>query len=161
MWDNDITADTRPYIMELQGYLRAIQRERYGTTIVPMDGFYGMDTAAGVRQFQQAEGIADTGVTDRTTWDAVYVVYQEMEQQQAPPTPIQGLRQPILQPGDDGDDVLFLNAMLGLSGTVYTTDTEEAVRTIQQVSFLPITGHTDTATWNAVVALYNRGGERE
>ena len=161
LWDNDITTDTRPYVMELQGYLRAIQRERYGTTTVPMDGFYGTDTAAGVRQFQQAEGMAITGITDRATWDAVYVVYREIGRQQAPPLPIRGLRHPLLQPGDRGNDVLFLNVMLGLTETVYTTDTEEAVRSIQRVSFLPVTGNTDKETWDAIAALFNRGGGRE
>ncbi len=158
LWDNDITTDTRPYVMELQSYLRAIQRDRYGTTTVPMDGFFGADTAAGVRQFQQAEGLPVTGTTDRVTWDAIYVVYRETDRRQTPPLTIRGLRQTLLQPGDDGDAVVFLNVMLGIPDTVYTVNTEEAVREIQTVSFLPITGNTDKDTWDAVVTLYNQGG---
>ncbi len=160
LWDNDITADTRPYIMELQSYLRAIQRARYGATTVPMDGFYGDDTAAGVRQFQEAEGLPITGTTDRDTWEALYVVYQDTDRQQAPPLTIRGLRQPLLQPGDSGDAVVFLNIMLGTPSSTYTTDTEEAVRAIQAISFLPVTGNTDKDTWDAVTALYNRGDNR-
>jgi len=158
LWDNDITTDTRPYVMELQGYLRAIQRTRHGTTTVPMDGFFGTDTAAGVRQFQQEEGLPSTGIADRETWDAVYAAYRETERQQAPPLTIRGLRQALLQPGDTSDAVVFLNVMLNITGSVDTTDTEEAVRSIQRVSFLPVTGNTDKETWNAVTALYNRGG---
>lgn len=51
--DNDITVDSRPYIIELQGYLRTIQRSRQGSTTVPQDGYYGPATTEGVRQFQQ------------------------------------------------------------------------------------------------------------
>ena len=161
LWDNDITTDSRPYVMELQSYLRTIQRERYGTTTIPMDGFYGTDTAAGVLQFQQAEGLPVTGTADRVTWDALYVVYQETVRRQAPPLAICGLRQTLLQPGDGGDAVVFLNVMLGLPDTVYTVSTEEAIREIQAVSFLPVTGNTDKETWDAVVSLYNQGGRGE
>lgn len=158
LWDNDISVDSRPYVMELQSYLRAIQRARYGTTSVPMDGFFGADTINGVRQFQEAEGLLPTGTADRRTWEAIYVVYQEVEQQQSPPLTIRGLRAPLLQPGDEGDAVIFLNTMLGTSGETYTIETEAAVRRIQEVSFLPITGNTDKNTWDAVTALYNQRG---
>ena len=159
--DNDITTDSRPYVMELQSYLRAIQRARYGTTTVPMDGFYGADTADGVRQFQQAEKLPITGAVNRETWEAIYAVYLDTERRQTPPTLIRGLRRPLLQPGDRGDAVIFLNVMLGIVGNEYTVETEEIIRTIQRISFLPVTGNTDKDTWDAVVALYNRGDPRE
>lgn len=158
LWDNDITTDTRPYVMELQGYLRTIQRARYGTTTVPMDGFYSADTAAGVRQFQQSEGLPVTGTVDAVTWDALYIAYREADQQTTPPIAIRGLRQPLLQPGDRGDAVVFLNVMLGLAETTYTTATEQAVRRVQSASLLPVTGNTDKDTWDAVTNLYNQGG---
>lgn len=158
LWDNDITTDTRPYVMELQSYLRAIQRARYGTTTVPMDGFYGTDTAAGVRQFQQEAGLPVTGNADRATWEAIYLMFSDTDYLQTPPLTIRGLRQSLLQPGDDGDAVIFLNVMLNTPGDTYTTATEEAVRAIQAISFLPVTGNTDKDTWDAVTALYNQGG---
>ena len=158
LWDNDITVDTRPYIMEIQSYLRTIQQARYGSTTVPMDGFFGEDTTNGVRQFQEVEGLPSTGIVNRETWDAIYIVHRDIQQQQAPPKTIQGLRQPLLQPGDEGDAVVFLNVMLNTPGTVYTTDTETAVREIQKISFLPITGITDKDTWDAITTLYNIRG---
>ena len=158
LWDNDITTDTRPYVMELQGYLRTIKRARYGTTTVPMDGFYSADTAAGVRQFQQSEGLPVTGTVDAVTWDALYIAYREADQQTAPPIAIRGLRQPLLQPGDRGDAVVFLIVMLGLADTTYTTATEQAVRRVQSASLLPVTGNTDKDTWDAVTNRYNQGG---
>lgn len=158
LWDNDITSDRRPYVMELQGYLRTIQRDRTGTTTVPVDGFYGTDTEAGVRQFQQENGLPNTGQVDRETWDALFFAHQEVVEQNRPPLLIRGLRQALLQPGDDGDAVVFLNVMLGVIGNTYTTATEQAIRNIQASAQLPMTGNTDKDTWDAVVRLYNQGG---
>lgn len=157
-WDNDITTDQRPYVMELQSYLRALERDKTGTTTVPQDGFFGADTTAGVRQFQESADLPVTGTVDRVTWEAILAAHEELRNNQAPPLLIRGLRQPLLQPGDQEDAVMFLNVMLGLSDSLYTTATEEAVRRIQQGAFLPITGNTDKDTWDAVVRLYNQGG---
>ena len=161
LWDNDITADNRPYVMELQSYLRTIQRDRYGTTTVPLDGFYGADTAAGVSQFQTSVGMPRTGEVDWQTWEALVIANQETQNRVAPPLYIRGLRVPLLQPGDGGDAVVFLNVMLNTPGGIYTTATEEAVRQIQQSALLPITGNTDKDTWDAVVRLYNQGDAGE
>ena len=157
-WENDITTDQRPYVLEIQSYLRAIQRERYGATTVPLDGFYGADTAAGVSQFQTSVGLPRTGIVDQPTWDALVAANREIQQSTAPPLRIRGLRTALLQPGDEGNAVVFLNVMLGTPGTVYTTATEQAIREIQKISLLPITGYTDKETWNAVVQIYNQGG---
>ncbi|MBE6806898.1 MAG: hypothetical protein E7527_02625 [Ruminococcaceae bacterium] len=157
-WENDVTADSRPYVMELQSYLRALEREKTGTTAVPQDGFYGTATTAGVLQFQQSTGLPATGTVDRVTWEALFAAYEALRRGQAPPLYIRGLRQPTLIPGDQGDAVLFLNIMLGLGDAAYTAATQEAVRAVQQSAFLPVTGNTDKATWDAVVRLYNQGG---
>lgn len=156
-WENDITTDRRPYVMELQSYLRALEREQTGTTTVPQDGFFGSDTTDGVRRFQQSAGLTVTGTVDLITWNTLVNAYGEQQRNNAPPLFISGLRRPLLQPGDDGDDVVFLNIMLGLTDRMYTTDTEEAVRLVQTAAFLPVNGHTDQSTWDAVVRLYNQG----
>ena len=161
LWDNDITTDSRPYVMELQSYLRTIQRDRYGATTVPLDGFYGADTAAAVSQFQTAQGLPRTGTVDFETWEALLLVNQETEARLALPLFIRGLRVPLLQPGDGGDGLIFLNVMLGTPGNVYTTATEEAIRQIQKTALLPVTGNTDKDTWDAVVRLYNQGDAGE
>lgn len=157
-WENDITIDRRPYVMELQSYLRALERDQTGTTAVPQDGFFGTDTTAGVQRFQKAAGLPVTGTVDRITWVTLFLAYQALLREQAPPLTIRGLRQPLLQPGDQGEAVQFLNIMLGIADAAYTTETEEAIRRAQQSAFLPITGNTDKDTWDAVVRLYNQGG---
>jgi len=125
---------------------------------VPQDGFFGADTTEGVRRFQRSAKLEITGIVDRLTWEALVLAYREQQSENTLPITIHGLRQPLLQPGDDGNAVIFLNVMLGLSDTVYSTATEEAIRRIQSDAFLPVTGNTDKATWNAVVRLYNQGG---
>ena len=83
--DNDITVDERPYVLELQTYLRAIQRDRTGTTTVPRDGYYGADTAAGVREFQAGAGLPQTGRADRETWEAIFTAYETVRRAAQPP----------------------------------------------------------------------------
>lgn len=165
--DNDITMDSRPYIIELQGYLRTIQRARQGNTTIPQDGYYGSATAEGVRQFQQEEGLPITGRVDAATWDALYRAYTAITVSAQPPTPIVGKGNQPLTEGDRGDPVLFLNAMIGQLARVYnnilytppdflyTASTTYAVRGIQEWANLPITGETDTATWDIITTLYN------
>ena len=165
--DNDITVDSRPYVIELQGYLRTIQRVRQGSTSVPQDGYYGPATAEGVRQFQQEDGLPPTGRVDASTWEALYRAYTAITAATQPPTTIVGKGSTPLVEGDRGDPVLFLNAMIGRLARVYsnilytppdslyTPATTYAVRGIQELAGLPVTGETDTATRNAITTLYN------
>ena len=166
-WDNDITTDNRPYIIELQGYLRTIQRNRQGSTTVPQDGYYGPATAEGVRDFQAEEGLPPTGRVDTATWDALYRANTAIVGQTTPPATIIGKGDTPLTEGTVGDPVLFLNAMIGRLSRVYnnvlytppdnqyTANTTFAVRGIQEWARLPVTGTVDTATWDVITTLYN------
>ena len=166
-WENDITTDSRPYIIELQGYLRIIQRYRTGSTTVPQDGYYGPATAAGVREFQTQEGLPPTGQVDAATWNEIIRAYTTITAAEKPPTPINGKGDSPLTEGDAGDPVLFLNAMIGRLSRVYnnvlytppdnryTASTAFAVRGIQEWANLPVTGDTDTVTWDVITTLYN------
>lgn len=165
--DNDISVDDRPYIIELQGYLRTVQRARQGSTTVPQDGYYGPATTAGVRWFQQEEGLPPTGQVDAATWDALYHAYIDILSATQPPVAIIGKGNTPLKENDQGDPILFLNAMIGRLARVYnnlpsapldnryTAATSNAVREIQKWAGLPVSGTTDTATWDAVATLYN------
>ena len=165
--DNDISVDTRPYIIELQGYLRTIQRARQGSTTVPQDGYYGPATTDGVRQFQREEGLPDTGRVDAATWEALYRTYVNITAAAQPPTAIVGKGSAPLTEGDRGDPIIFLHTMLRRLARVYnnlpsapigdnyTENTASAIRHIQEWAGLPTTGDTDTATWNVITTLYN------
>ena len=172
MTSNDITVDRAYYVRQLQTFLRAVQRARTGSTLVPVDGIFGSRTAAALREFQQEEGLPMTGVADRATWEALYGAYLAVLAENAAPTPIQGYQSPefALVIGDQGDGVAFLQIMLRrlsarypaipaeatVSG-VYSPTTARGIAALQRLSGLPPTGQTDKATWNAVTALYNVG----
>ena len=120
-----------------------------------------------MRQFQAEEGLPPTGRVDAATWNALYRVYTDITTAAQPPAPITGKGQAPLAEGDQGDPVLFLNTMIGRLARIYnnitstpadsryTPATAFAVRGIQEWAGLPITGSTDTATWNVITTLYN------
>lgn len=167
---NDITVDRAFYIRELQRFLRTIQRQRTGSTYVPVDGIFGSRTTAAVREFQQEAGLPVTGIADRITWEAIFAAYLTVVAENASPTPIQGYQNPAigLGIGDRGDGVAFLQIMLRRLGErypgipaeqiisgVYSPATAQAVAAIQRLSGLAETGITDKPTWDAVTGLYN------
>lgn len=104
---------------------------------------------------------------DAATWDALYHTYIAISAAARPPAAITGKGNTPLKEGDRGDPVLFLNAMIGrlaqvynnISDTppdnLYTPATAFAVRGIQEWAGLPVTGETDTATWDVIATLYN------
>lgn len=168
---NDITADNRSYVRELQDYLRVIERERTGGTNVPADGFYGSRTADAVRDFQRLDGLPVTGVTDRKTWDDIYTVYTEISALRADPTAILAYRagQPPLRVGVRGDSVWMLQVMLGrlcrhyamlppapVPDGAYSAATAAAVQALQKTLGLAETGITDKLTWDRITSLFNR-----
>lgn len=166
---NDITADRREYVRELQQNLRTIEQDRQGYATLTADGFYGEATVAAVRQFQQQEGLPDTGKTDRLTWDTVCLVCREIRCAAQAPIPIDGYRngQEAPEAQSTGDSVWFLQVILRALAAryrnllsvqptgVYDEETVLAVQTAQKILGLPQDGITDKTTWNAVVRLYN------
>lgn len=167
IWDNDITADQRPYVLELQTYLRALQRDQTGTTTVPRDGVFGIDTESGVREFQQNNDLPITGKADRETWEAIVLTYEATRLANAAPLSVPRLTSKTLQIGDRNSDVNLLLIMLNalstayrnvppqIVGNGYTQQTADAIRELQAAAGLPVTGTTDKATWDAVVLLYS------
>lgn len=169
---NDITADEKPYIRELQGYLRTVQREAQGYTDVPADGFYGSATEDAVRQLQRAASLPETGRVDGATWEAAVAASRQIEDAQTLPTWVYAFRygQPPMKTGDHGDGVFILQAMLmhlcdGYGNLpaatapdgVYSANTAAIVQTLQRLSGLPETGAVDKSTWDAIASLYNGG----
>lgn len=105
---NDISNDEKIYILELQYYLRIIEQDRHEYSDVPVDGFFGPQTAQAVRRFQQEAGLPETGDVDRETWDAIYAAYTALH------TPLQAF--PLLCIGRDGS----VNLRPEINRTAYT-----------------------------------------
>ena len=62
----------------LQWILRALGTE-YGLGSVPLDGRYGEETAAAVKQFQRTAGLPASGRAERETWRALADVFNVLK----------------------------------------------------------------------------------
>ncbi len=162
----------RNAVMSIQRYLRQLSYFDPDLTPPPIDGIYGEDTAAAVREFQRKNGLEPTGIVDRETWDRIYFEYLLSVAEQEAPVQI-GIFPRIptdyaISPGESWFLVELLQFMLaelgrdydeieGLERTgVYDDDTEAAVREFQARNILPVTGTVDKQTWNAIVRQYNK-----
>ncbi len=162
----------RNAILSIQKYLRQLSYFDPDLTPPPIDGVYGEDTAAAVREFQSKNGLAPTGVVDRETWDRIYFEYLlSVAESQAPMGVGIFPRIPTdyaISPNESWFLVELLQFMLaelgrdydaveGLPRTgVYDGATEAAVREFQEKNLLPVTGTVDKQTWNAIARQYNK-----
>lgn len=168
--DNDITLEDRLFVEEIQEMLRRLELEQNGASSVPTDGIYGPKTTEAVKNFQRAQGLPITGITDRNTYYRLVEAYNALLAKNVEVTPIYAFRPTdgtALRLGDTGDAVFFLNIMLSaiakvfkniplpVVGNRYTEETAASVRALQQVIGLSPTGITDRRTWNRITALYN------
>jgi peptidoglycan hydrolase-like protein with peptidoglycan-binding domain len=156
------------HIREVQRYLREISKKVAEIPQISVDGVFDPNTKIAVISFQKYCKIPETGEVDSVTWDLLVKYYLEFK-----PTEPKGVNafcavnDGVLQVGDKCSCVTILNAMLDEigdhqtniphvphSGELYTTDTAECVRQIQNLSGLPPTGQTDVDTWNTIADLY-------
>ncbi len=162
----------RQAVMSIQRYLRRLSYFDPDITPPPIDGTYGEDTAASVRDFQRKNGLEPTGIVDRQTWDRIYFEYLLVSAEQDEPLGI-GIFPRIptnyaVSPGESWFLVELLQFMLSELGRdydtldsfertgVYDSATEAAVREFQAINILPVTGMVDRRTWNAIVRQYNK-----
>jgi peptidoglycan hydrolase-like protein with peptidoglycan-binding domain len=159
---------TGPYVTVIQAALNRISQNYPAIPkINPVDGIYGPQTEAAVREFQRIFSLAQDGVVGRATWyqlNRIYVAVQKLAELQS-----QGQQQFFigayptdLSLGDTGDYVRRLQYMLEVLSRflpeippvnetgIYDTDTRDAVRSFQQRSGLPVTGAVDARTWDAI-----------
>ncbi len=168
--DNDITIKEPLYVEEIQRILRALEISRNGRSNVPIDGIFGPATTQAVNDFQQANALPVTGSVDRNTYEKLVDTYNTFAEKSIEEIPIFAFRPEdgiALRIGDISDAVYFLNIMLRSIATVfknipfpsvnaeYTQSTADAVRAMQRIIGLPVTGITDRRTWNRITALYN------
>ncbi len=168
--DNDITKEESVYVAEIQRLLRGLEIYRNGVSNVPIDGIFGPATTTAVQNFQRTYGLPVTGTVDRNTYDGLVDAYNTFTEKNIAVIPIFAFRPSdgvALRVGDIEDAVYFLNIMLRSIATVfrnipfptvsaeYTESTADAVRAMQRVIGLPVTGVTDRRTWNRITALYN------
>lgn len=62
-------------VKDMQGYLNTIAKNYPLIPIIPVDGYYGNDTAEAVRVFQQIFSLPITGTVDYATWYQISNIY--------------------------------------------------------------------------------------
>ena len=162
---------TGPFVTVIQSSLNRIgQNYPAIPKIDPVDGIYGTQTEAAVRQFQQIFSLQPDGIVGRATWYQIIRIYvavlklaelQSQGQQQF----FIGAYPQDLSLGDTGSSIQLLQYILQVlqnfypvipvveqSGT-FDTATRDAVRAFQRENGLPVTGAVDAQTWDT---LYER-----
>lgn len=154
-------------VRSLQTMLRQISDADPRVLPLIPDGFYGANTYASVRSFQEAYGLPVTGEADLPTWEAIVEVHNRILPEIMPPT-----TQPVwfpgqsVQPGDYNIHLYLVQAMLLALSRYYpeleapqvtgTLDavTERDLKWIQRAAGLPETGILNTLTWHTLNGLY-------
>lgn len=162
--------DARNPTRELQHYLRTVSHMREGMTHTPVDGFFGDATAEAVRFLQSERGLPVTGRVGYRDWREIYLLYLLALESRMKPTLLPPSRLPM-RPGDAGDGVVLLQAMLAsvaephlrIDGR-YGRETARAVREYRKRRLLPPGDEADLPLWEALAEDYRTqeaSGENE
>lgn len=161
-------------IRSLQTMLRTIaQIDPRQITVIP-DGVYTSQTADAVRSFQENNSLPPTGVADQDTWDRIVEAYRPARIETEPAEPIFITLNPgqTFRPGDRHHHMNLVQAMLALLAQAYPSfpgvsftgtldaETEQAIRTLQALSGLDVTGILDKQTWKELVSHHAAAADR-
>lgn len=167
-----ISIDDRGEKVEIAQFMLSIIGEFYSNLPdVNVDGIFGQQTENAVRQFQENNNLPVTGVINDTTWEAMYRQYKgavdtvlSTERLNTPTT--RAYPGTPLNQGSRGDDVRAIQDYLNIISLAYPAirpvsptgffgeNTQNAVRSFQQIDNLPITGIVDETTWNRIAEVY-------
>ena len=158
-----------PYVVVIQASLNRIAQNYPAIPkIADVDGIFGSRTEASVRAFQQVFGLTPDGIVGKATWYALVRLYtavtrlSELRSQGQRFYSIDWQYPNSLYPGDQGNKVRHLQYMLSMLSEfidqipnisidgIYGPATESAVRAAQGWFGLPVTGITDSATWDEI-----------
>ena len=164
-------SNRRQAIENLQKYLRRLSFEYADITAPPIDGIFDTVTKRSLTDFQKRFGLGATGVADKKTWDRLFEEYlfvTRLEREKRtldlfPSLPkdyavtlgerwllvrvIQLLLMELSASYDIFEDVT--------ESGVYDTETEQAIKSFQQINGLEPTGKVDAATWYRIVREYS------
>ncbi|AEJ41410.1 3D domain protein [Sulfobacillus acidophilus TPY] len=162
---------TGSWVMTLQADLQDLGYSEVG----PVDGIFGPKTEAALEAFQKAAGLPVTGITNPATWQDILAGFGL-----TPPflgnIPVSGWPLPtvalamvhpamrqVLAPGATGSWVMTLQADLQALGYsevgpvdgIFGPKTEAALEAFQRAAGLPVTGVTNPATWQDILASFH------
>ena len=140
--------------------------------ILPVDGFFGIETENAVKTFQRIFNLTQDGVVGKATWYKIQFVYNavkklnELESEGLRLEDVSKFFPGTLTLGDTGSSVeviqYFLTAIAFFNSAipepvytgVYDEQTRNAVIAFQAFAGLPQTGIVDDATWNLIYDNY-------
>lgn len=158
-----------PYVVVIQTSLNRIAQNYPAIPkIQNVDGIFGSRTEASVRKFQEIFGLTVDGIVGKATWYALVRLYtavtrlSELRSQGQRFYTINWEYPNSLYPGEQGNKIRHLQYMLSMLcefidnipslsvDGIYGPATESAVRAAQRWFGLPVTGVTDSDTWDAI-----------
>ncbi len=140
--------------------------------INPVDGIFGQETEAAVKEFQRIFNLTPDGIIGPATWYKIVRIYNgvkrlsELDSEGISTEEISKEFPGVLQSGDSGLNVRNLQYFLAVVGEfydtvpqieitgTYDTPTEAAVRAFQQTVGLPIDGIVGINTWQSLYRVY-------
>lgn len=148
-------------IRSLQTMLRYIAESDSNHKSVVPDGIYGPQTAAAVSQFQRLHGLPVTGVTDQSTWDAIYEAFRPARINIDPAEPLQIILNPnqVIRRGERNPNIHIVQAILYVLSEIYESVSEpsrsgllddataDSLASFQLLTQIPMTGELDKQTW--------------
>ena len=137
-------------VRTIQYYLNILAYFNSNLLPIPLDGVFGAETTAAVRQFQQYYGLPVTGVVNTATWNVLNRIYSETVE--FLPQGYSGEFAKLypgyfLSEGMSGENVRDLQTYLSLIGQNY-----------EAVPEIPVTGYFGAQTRDAVIAFQNAFG---
>ena len=151
-------------IYDLQTMLRTVLPDR----LLNPDGIYGNETKKAVSEFQKTHSLPITGEADLATWDRLHNEYQKELVNQAKAEPLQIVLQPnqVIKKEEENLHLYLIQAILIALGELYLelpkvrvtgkndTQTQSAIRWLQNKAALRQTGEVDKTTWQHLTHQY-------
>ena len=157
-------------VRTIQYYLNIIAYFNSALPSLPLDGVFGPETTAAVRQFQQYYGLPVTGVVNANTWNTMNRIYSEtVEFLPEGYSGEYGKLYPgyFLSEGMSGENVRDLQTYLSVIGRnisaipeipvtgYFGPQTKAAVIAFQNAFGIPANGAVGPVTWNTIVQQYD------
>ena len=161
--------DSGDFVRVIQLLLAFVSQYEESVPPLTVSGYYGPETTAAVRSFQQTYGLTPDGILGEQTYSQLYDVYERIIES-IPPEQFADTAIPFpgteLQLGDEGEDVALLQEYLNYIAQTYTeiptvevtgvfgADTDAAVIAFQNLFNITPSGIVGILTWSAIADIY-------